>query len=195
MKDFLLNYWDDILSIVAIIISVASFIQNRSLHNDNKRLTTLPNLDVNILFDKRITGKIVRENNGIDELNIWKSKYSEYYTNHDLYFCETKQALFTVLVKNVGLGVAKNINIREVSLYLKNTNTNYKFNEILFTCSTGETKANKIYSNYSPSEIKKVEITIDYEDILNKTHIFKNTYEPLDEQECEMKLVQSKNVK
>lgn len=85
MKDFLLNHWNDILSVVAIVISAASFLQSRILHNENKKLTVLPNLDVILLIDNRIIGRIVHQNDGIDELNIWESKYSDYYTYHDLY--------------------------------------------------------------------------------------------------------------
>ena len=191
MKDFLFTHWVDILSVIAIVISAASFIQNRRLNNENKQLTVLPNLDVNLLFDGRIIGKIVRENNGIDELNIWKSKYSEYYTNHDLYLQEDGKALFTALVSNVGMGVAKNIRFNEIDISLNDSITSCKSKEILFTCSAGETKANKIYAEYTPSEVKEVKITITYDDILNKTHTFKNTYEPISENRCEMRLVQS----
>ena len=151
----------------------------------------MPNLDVSLLIDSRITGRVIHQNDGIDELNIWKSKYSDYYTNHDLHLQDTKKALFTVLVSNVGMGVAKNIRFSEVVIGLKDGVTSCKSESILFTCSSGETKANKIYADYAPTDVKKVEITIAYEDILGKTHTIKNCYEPISEQRCEMKLIQN----
>lgn len=191
MKELLLNYWNDILAILAIIISAASFVQNRRLHNENKKLTVLPNLDISFLIDNRITGQIVRQNDGIDEFNIWKSKYSDYYTNHDVYLQENCKALFTVLISNVGMGVAKNIKFSDIVIYLKDCVASCKSKNILFTCSAGETKANKIYANYTPADVEKVEITIVYEDILGNAHTMKNCYEPIDERKSEMKLTQS----
>lgn len=191
MKDFLLNHWNDILSVVAIVISAASFLQSRILHNENKKLTVLPNLDVILLIDNKIIGRIVHQNDGIDELNIWESKYSDYYTYHDLYLQDCNKSLFTVLVSNVGMGVAKNIRFSEIAIYIENCVTSYKSESILFTCSAGETKANKIYADCDPADVTNVELTIAYEDILGKTHILKNSYEPIGADRCEMKLTRN----
>ncbi len=191
MKNFVLGHWSDILSVIAILLSVLSFIQNRRLHNDSKRLTVLPNLDVRLLIDSRIIGRVVQQEDAIDKLNVFKSKYSDYYTNHDVFLQRNCKALFSVLISNVGMGVAKNIRFSEIAIFLKDDVTTRKSNTILFTCSAGETKANKIYADYAPTDVVKVAIIFAYEDILGKTHILKNCYEPIDDKKCEMELIQS----
>lgn len=189
--EFVRTNWDDLLASLAIIISIASFIQTKRLHNDNKKLTTIPNLDIELLFDSRIRGRIVQRNDGIDQLNVWESKYTPFYTNHDLYFGNASKALFTVLIKNVGNGVAKNITIAEITLFSDGSEISYKANDLLFTCSSGEIKANKIYINHAIERLNKVEVVVMYEDILKEMHTLKNTYEPISEQHCELKLLKS----
>lgn len=191
MRDFLLNYWENVLSVVAIVISVASFFQSRRLHNENKKLSVLPNLDVSLLFDSRITGHIIQQCDGIDNLKIWKSKYSDYYTYHDLHLQDSNKSLFTVLVSNVGLGVAKNVKFSEITIYAKEHSMSHKSKSILFTCSAGDIKANKVYADFDSADVIKVELTIKYDDMLGKTHALKNCYEPISESRCEMKLVQN----
>lgn len=191
LLEFIKTNWDSIVASLAIIISIASFIQAKRLHNDNKKLATVPNLDIELLFDSRIRGRIIQRNDGFDQLNIWESKYTPFYTNHNLYFDDVSKALFTVLIKNVGNGVAKNIKIAEITLFSDGSEISYKANDLLFTCSSGEIKANKIYINHAIERLNKVEVVVMYEDILKETHTLKNTYEPISEQHCELKLLKS----
>ena len=189
--EFIRKNWDNILASLAIILSIASFIQAKRLHNDNKKLTTLPNLDIALLFDARIRGRFVHGNDGFDQLNVWESKYTPFYTQHDLYFDNAQKALFTVLVKNVGNGVAKNIKVAEITLFSNGSEISYKANDLLFTCSSGEIKASKVYINHATEQLDKIEVVVTYEDILKKTHTLKNTYEPISEEHCELKLLKS----
>ena len=191
MRDFLLTHWENVLSVVAIVISVASFFQSRKLHNENKKLTVLPNLDVSLLFDSRITGNITQQCDGIYNQNIWKSKYFDYYTYHDLHLQDSNESLFTVLVSNVGLGVAKNVKFSEITIYAKEHIMSHKSKSILFTCSAGDIKANKVYADFDSADVIKVELTIKYDDMLGKTHALKNCYDPISESRFEMKLVQN----
>lgn len=189
--EFIRTNWDDLLASLAIIISIASFIQTKRLHNDNKKLTTMPNLDIELLFDSRIRGRIVQRNDGIDQLNVWESKYTPFYTNHDLYFGNASKALFTVLVKNVGNGVAKNITVAEITLFSDGNEIRYKANDLLFTCSSGEIKASKIFINHAAENLDKVEAVVTYEDMLKVTHTLTNTYAPISEEHCELRLLKS----
>lgn len=189
--EFIRTNWDNILAFLAIIISIAAFIQTQKLHNDNKKLTTLPNLDIELLFDSRIRGRIVQRNDGFDQLNVWESKYTPFYTNHDLYFDNAPTALFTILVKNVGNGVAKNITVAEITLFSDGNEISYKANDLLFTCSAGEIKASKVYINHAVEHLDKVEAVVIYEDMLKATHTLKNTYAPISEEHCELKLLKS----
>ena len=51
MFEVLKNYCGEILSVIAIFISIIALYQTKKIHNDNKKLSTQPDLDVQLLFD------------------------------------------------------------------------------------------------------------------------------------------------
>lgn len=198
MSDFIKQYWGECLSVIAVVVSVmgvvVATVQNRKLHNENKSLSVKPCLEVQLLFDSRICGRIIKCKDAIDEFNIWESKYTEYYTNHDLCLNGNTQGLFTVIVKNSGNGLAKNIIYSKISIKTNDAVFEFESNEILFFCSENEIKANKILSDIKPEDILKVSMTVSYQDMLNKTYIEKFIFAPINFKISEMKLISNEVV-
>ena len=198
MGNFIKQYWNECLSVIAIIVSVigvvVSAIQNQKLHNDNKKLSITPCLEVQLLFDSLITGRIVKYKDAIDEFNKWESKYTPYYTNHDLYLKDNTRGLFTVLIKNSGNGVAKNISYSSICIKTKDSTIDFESNEILFFCSENDIKANRIRSDIRPEEVVEVTILVSYQDVLNKNHIEKFIFAPINSKTSEMKLISNEAV-
>lgn len=195
MFEVLKNYCGEILSVIAIFISIIALCQTKKIHNDNKKLSTQPDLDIQLLFDHLIKGSIEKIDNSIDSFHILKTPYSKYYTQHDLHFNDEYRALFTVLVKNIGNGVAKNIKFENISIIKNEMTDNYSSDDILFSCDKSEIKANKIFISVIPEDIIKIVITITYEDILHHKHILINTYKPISTTQCELQLINSINKK
>ena len=133
-----------ITSIIALIISagsiIISFIQNRKLHNENRKLSTEPSLSVDLLFDSKIRGHYVTKNDGIDSLNVWESKYSSLYVGNKIKY-DASKALFTIIVQNSGNAVANDICINEIKIISQGKETIFSDKKILFeSCSKDEKK-------------------------------------------------------
>ena len=195
MLEFIKNYWDEALALLSFVISVLSIIlsymQNKRLHNDNKKLSSLPNLDVEVHLHERIRGQIVKKKYAIDEFNVWESKFTPYYTQRDLGFDDSKNILFTVLVKNIGNGPAKNIVFKTIKVFCGNKEFSYNSSEMLFSCNNGEIKANVIAMDIYTDEVDKVEILFQYTDILGVNHTLKNVYKPRNDKQSAMQLLSS----
>ena len=161
-----------ILSILSFVLAIISIVistyQNRKLHNENLKLSSKPQLDISLLFDNKIGGKIIEEKNVIDSINVWKSKYSNLYVSNFIKYDNIKKALFTILIKNNGNGVANDICIEKIQIQTK-TNIIVRNEKImvLSSCNAGETKANKIFINEC-NDVETVLLTISFTDLLNK---------------------------
>ena len=179
MLEFIKNNWDKVLAILSFAFSIVSvfltYIQNKRLHNDNKKLASLPNLDVEVHLHERIRGQIVKKKYAIDEFNVWESKFTPYYTQRDLSFGNASNVLFTVLVNNIGNGPAKNIVIETIKVSCGNNEFLYHSSEKLFSCNKDEMKANVIAMDIHTEEVDKVEIVFQYIDILGVEYKLSNT--------------------
>jgi hypothetical protein len=195
MWEYIKNYWDEALALLSFAISiisiVLSYIQNKRLHDDNKKLSCLPILDVEIHLHDRIRGQIVKKTYAIDEFNVWETKYTPYYTHRDLGFGNATNVLFTVLVKNIGNGPAKNIIYKTIKVYCGDSEFLHTSSEILFSCNKDEIKANVIAMDVFSEEVDKVEIVFQYTDILGVNHTLNNTYKPKNDKQSEMQLLNS----
>ena len=195
MLEFIKNNWDKVLAILSFAFSIVSvfltYIQNKRLHNDNKKLASLPNLDVEVHLHERIRGQIVKKKYAIDEFNVWESKFTPYYTQRDLSFGNASNVLFTVLVNNIGNGPAKNIVIETIKVSCGNNEFLYHSSEKLFSCNKDEMKANVIAMDIHTEEVDKVEIVFQYIDILGVEHTLSNSYKPRNDKQSEMQLLSS----
>ena len=193
MLDFIKNHWEQALALLSLVISIISIIlthlQNKKLHNDNKKLSALPTLDVDVHLHDRIRGQIVKKTYAIDEFNVFETKFSPYYTSRDLGFDNKTNIVFTVIVRNIGNGPAKNIVYETIKVFCGNNEFTYNSSELLFTCNNNEIKANVIAMDLFPDEVDCMELTIKYTDILGNKHRITNKYKPRNAKQSEMQLL------
>lgn len=171
-----------IISIFSVIIAVGSILisvkQNRKLHNENRILSSEPSLSVDLLFDSKIGGHTVIKKDAIDSFNVWESKYTPLYVENEILLEDSKRALFTIVIKNNGNAVANDICIKELKLISKSWTKTFSDRKILFeSCSQSEEKANRIYIKQDSESIEKVELTIEYFNLLNQINCRKYYYQ------------------
>ena len=184
----------NILSIIAIVISVISiiitFFQNRKLHNENKALQVKPNLYLELLFHSKIGGfSEIRGAGTIDEMSVFTTKYTPYYTHHDIRMDKSDKVLFTLCITNNGKGAADDIVVSNVQIKTDTCLQEFTCDDILFSCSETEKKASKIYAELTPENVKEVSLQIKYKDMLDTPYVEYFTFVPIDEKQAEMKRI------
>lgn len=182
-----------ILSIIAIVVSIFSFlfsiVQNRRLHNDNKRLQVLPVISQKLMVWARIKCKIEKRNNGIDKLNILVSPYDTFYNNNDIFISKSEFPLLTLLSKNSGNGMGDNVCVKELTILTTTDKLDYTLDKKLFSCPAGETIATRIYANIKAEAVKEVTIKIRYTDIFGKPYLSTSTFAMQEFPFAEMRLI------
>lgn len=167
--------------LLSIIFGIITFVQNRKLHNENKILTCKPNLQVELLWDNKIGGQIIKKEYAIDSFNVWESKYTPFYTDGNIYLNNTfnkQKPVFTLFISNSGFGPAKNIVLTSIKFILDNkviTNIEKKSN-ICNNISAGQKIAKKIYCDIPKKALNKIQIEIDYFDMNNKHYSKRYVY-------------------
>ena len=184
--------WTNILSIIAIVVSIVTFLitilQNKKIHNENKTLQTKPNLCVELLFHSRIRGWIEKRSEGtIDELNIFTTQYTAYYTHHDIKIDKSDKVLFTICISNKGKGSADDIIVNRIRIKTDTYMQEFTCEDILFSCSEAEKSASQIYAEILPENVKEVQLQISYKDILGKLYVEDLTFVPIDDNLAEMR--------
>ena len=186
---------DNILAIISIIISIIALImtlvQNKIIQNENKLLQVIPNLDIKLLVFLKIRGDIIKINDGIEEINVMKTKYSDFYIDRSIFFTNSTLPLFILSFTNNGNGLAKDVVIQKVIITkLNSVQEEYSDESAFFSCPVSETKACKIFSNIPINEVKEVRILIKYCDIINNKYEEDLCYVPIENNECaELKLL------
>lgn len=184
-----------ILSIISIVISalalLLSVIQNRRLHNDNKRLQVLPIMSEKLMVWSRIRCEVERQKDAFDELNVLVSPYDAFYNNNDIVVSESDFPLFTLLTKNSGNGIGDNICAKEVAIITTTDRLEFRSEKVIFSCPAGETIATKIYANIDEETIKEVQVKIRYTDIFGKPYLLNSTFAMQEFPIAEMALINS----
>lgn len=156
-----------VFSIIAVVVSILamilSIVQNRKLHNENQKLSIEPDINIDLLFDSKIGGQLIKKEYAIDSYTVWESKYTKYYVNNEVEIDKCKQALFTIFIKNTGNGVANAISLENIEIKTKNETKIFDKKVIIFnSCNSGEELANKIYIDIDPNEIMSVKLKVSY---------------------------------
>ena len=170
-----------VFSIIAVVVSILamilSVVQNRKLHNENQKLSVEPDVNIDLLFDSRIGGQIIKKEYAIDSYNVWESKYTEYYVDNEVEIDNCKRALFTIFIKNTGNGVANAISLESIEIKTKNEVRVFDNKIIVFnSCNSGEKLANKIYIDIDPNEIMGVKLKISYFNIMKNKIYYTYNY-------------------
>lgn len=188
-----------VVSMISIIVAIISIIvatfQNRKLHNENIGLSTMPLLNIDLLFDRHISGQIVKKEYAFDRYNVWESEYTPYYVDNEVYYDCSNKALFTINITNVGKGIAEDIKIIELVICFANEKALYNEEKLLFeSCALGERKANKIYINQDDAIIEIVELSIKYTDVLMREKKIKYIFQK-DKDKAMLKYVKKEGIK
>ena len=169
-----------ILSIIAIIVSVVSFsfsiIQNRRIHNDNKRLQVIPIISQDLMVWSRVRCRTEKRKDAIDELNVLVSPYDNFYNNNDIIISKSNYPLLTLVSKNSGNGIGDNVCVKEIIILTATDRIEFKSEKALFSCPAGETIATRIYADIKEQTIKEVQVKIKYTDILGKSYQLNSTF-------------------
>ena len=184
-----------ILGIVAIVISIISLIltlvQNRKLHKENHTLQIIPSINLELLEQEKIRGRIEKKSIGtIDEMNIFVTRYADLYTHQDIILGDREKSKekFTLVFANDGNGPAKDIVIKAVVIRTADSKMIYEKNDILFSCSASDKKAIKILSDLLLDNMIEIEIEIAYKDILGKVYTDSYFFVPLNNSFPETKI-------
>ena len=173
-----------VLSIISIILSfifsLITIIQNKKLHNENKTLNCRPNLQVELLWDDKIGGQIIKKEYAIDSYNVWEAVDTPFYVDGDIYYdgIKTKKnATFTIFIQNTGFGTAKEVKLKHLKFKIRDTEVLTKGEaSVLNNISVGQKIAKKIFCIKPEDQFDRIEIEIQYLDLNGKEYITKMIY-------------------